>query len=46
MAEDCSYDIGILLNCNAYIGRYESAIDYLPSVFAPQRTVDVLLQKM
>jgi hypothetical protein len=45
MAEDYSYDIGIRLNCNVYIGRYESAIDYLPAVFAPQHTVDVLLQK-
>lgn len=45
LAEDYSYDIGIRLNCNIYVGRYESAIDYLPSVFAPRYTVDVLLQK-
>ena len=34
-AEDYSYDIGIRLNCNIYIGRYESATDYLPSAFSP-----------
>ena len=42
-AED--YDIGIRLNCNIYIGRYESATDYLPSVFSPKHSVDVRLQK-
>jgi hypothetical protein len=44
-AEDYSYDIGIRLNCNIYIGRYESATDYLPSVFPPKHAVDVRLQK-
>src|SRR5581483_1372846 len=44
-AEDHSYDIGIRLNCNIYIGRYESATDYLPSVFSPKHSVDVRLQK-
>ena len=43
-AEDYSYDIGIRLNCNIYIGRYESATDYLPSVFSPKHSVDVRLQ--
>ena len=44
-AEDYSYDIGIRLNCNIYIGRYESAIDYLPSVFSPKHSVEIRLQK-
>jgi hypothetical protein len=44
-AEDYSYDIGIRLNCNIYIGRYESATDYLPSVFSPKHSVDVRLEK-
>ena len=44
-AEDYSYEIGIRLNCNIYIGRYESATDYLPSVFSPKHSVDVRLQK-
>jgi hypothetical protein len=44
-ADDYSYDIGVRLDCNVYIGRYESAIDYLPAAFAPNHNVDVLLQK-
>lgn len=44
-ADDYSYDIGIRLDCNVYIGRYESPIDYLPSVFSPKHTVDVRFQK-
>jgi hypothetical protein len=44
-ADDYSYDIGIRLNCNIYVGRYQSATDYLPSVFAPNHEVDVRLQK-
>jgi hypothetical protein len=44
-AEGYSYDIGIRLNCDVYVGRYESAIDYLPSAFATQHAVDVRLQK-
>jgi len=44
-AEDYSYDIGIRLDCDVYVGRYESATDYLPSVFAPNHTVDVRLEK-
>jgi|HubBroStandDraft_6_1064221.scaffolds.fasta_scaffold148331_3 hypothetical protein len=44
-ARDYAYDIGIRLNCNVYIGRYESAIRYLPSVFAANHEVDVRLRK-
>lgn len=44
-ADDYSYDIGIRLDCNVYIGRYESPTDYLPSVFSPKHTVDVRFQK-
>jgi hypothetical protein len=44
-ANDYSYDIGIRLNCNLYVGRYESATKYLPSVFAPNHEVDVRLRK-
>jgi hypothetical protein len=40
-----AYDIGIRLNCNLYVGRYESAIKYLPSAFAPGHEVDVRLHK-
>jgi hypothetical protein len=34
-----AYDISIRLNCVVYVGRYLSAFDYLPSVFAPSNTV-------
>jgi len=44
-ADDFSYDIGIRLNCNVYVSRYESATDYLPAVFAPNHPVDVRLDK-
>ena len=40
-----SYDIGIRLNCNVYVGRYESISKYLPSVFAASHEVDVRLRK-
>ena len=44
-ARDYAYDIGIRLNCNLYVGRYHSALKYLPSVFAPNHEVDVRLRK-
>lgn len=44
-AEEYSYDVGLRLNCNLYVGRYESAIDYLPAAFAPNHTVDVRWDK-
>ena len=44
-AQGYSYDIGIRLSCNIYVGRYESATDYLPAVFSPKHAVDVRLQK-
>jgi hypothetical protein len=44
-AEVYSYDIGISLNCTVYTVRYESALDYLPSVFSSNHAVDIRLQK-
>jgi hypothetical protein len=44
-ADDYSYNIGIRLNCDLYVGRYKSATDYLPSVFVTNHAVDVRLQK-
>lgn len=38
-------DVDVRVGCNVYAGRYQSAIDYLPSVFAPNRTVEVRLEK-
>ena len=40
-----SYDIGIELNCNVYTVRYETGLDYLPSAFSPNQTVEVSLEK-
>jgi len=45
VADAYVYDIGIRLGCDVYVGRYQSAIDYLPSVFAPNHEVDVRLEK-
>jgi hypothetical protein len=40
-----SCDVGIQLNCTVYVVRYETGLDYLPSVFSPHQTVEVSLQK-
>ncbi len=40
-----SYDIGIRLNCTVYVVRYETGMDYLPSVFTPHHSVEVNPQK-
>jgi len=44
-ARNYAYEIGIQLDCNVYVGLYQSAINYLPSDFAPNKTVDVRLRK-
>jgi hypothetical protein len=44
-AREYAYDIGIRLACDIYVGRYESAINFLPSAFARNQIVDVRLQK-
>lgn len=44
-AEVHSYDIGLRLKCTDYVVRYVSALDYLPSVFSPNNTVEVSMQK-
>jgi hypothetical protein len=44
-SEVYSYDIGIRLGCTVYRTRYESAFDYLPSVFAANHPVEVKPQK-
>ncbi len=38
-------NVAIQIGCNVYVGRYESAIDYLPNVLAPNHSVDVHLEK-
>ena len=44
-SEIYSYDIGIELNCTVYTVRYETGLDYLPSVFSPNQKVEVSLEK-
>jgi hypothetical protein len=44
-SEVYSYDIAIELNCTVYTVRYEDGLDYLPSVFSPNQTVEVSLEK-
>jgi hypothetical protein len=39
------YDVSVRLNCSVYVGRYKSAIDYLPGVFAANQTIEVSLEK-
>lgn len=45
VARDDGYDINVRLDCKLYALRYQSAIDYLPSVFAPQHQVNVYQEK-
>jgi hypothetical protein len=40
-----AYEVGIRLDCDVYVGLYQSATNYLPSDFAPNKTVDVRLRK-
>jgi hypothetical protein len=40
-----SYDIGIRVDCTVYTVRYESGLDYLPSVFTLNHAVTVGLGK-
>jgi hypothetical protein len=44
-AEEFAYEIGFRLECTNYVGRYESATDYLPAAFTPNKEVDVRLAK-
>jgi hypothetical protein len=44
-AREYAYDIGLRLDCDVYVGRYQSATNYLPSSFAANQTVDVRLHK-
>jgi hypothetical protein len=41
-APSSEYDANVLirLNCTDYLGRYKSAIDYLPGVFAPGQSIE------
>lgn len=38
------YDVSVRVNCATYVGRYKSVFDYVPSVFTPNRKVEVRLR--
>jgi hypothetical protein len=44
-SEVYSYDIGVRLGCTVYRTRYDSAFDYLPSVFALNHPIEVNIRK-
>ncbi len=39
------YNVSVRLNCNIYVGRYETQVDDLPSALAPNNSVPVRLEK-
>ena len=39
------YDASVRLNCELYVGRYESELDDLPSALSPNNRVPVRLKK-
>jgi hypothetical protein len=44
-ANEYDYDVGVRVDCSVYVGRYKSAIPYIPSSFVPNHPVDVLQHK-
>lgn len=44
-ATEYDYDISIRFNCSIYVGRYLSAINYLPDAFAADQAIEVSLGK-
>ena len=40
-----SYYIGIRLGCTIYQTRYDTAFEYLPTVFTPNHLVDIIPQR-
>jgi len=39
------YDVSVQVNCEVYVGRYETELDDLPSALSPNNAVPVRLQK-
>jgi hypothetical protein len=39
------YDVSVQLNCDVYVGRYETELDDLPSALSANNSVPVRLQK-
>jgi hypothetical protein len=44
-ASESDATVSFRLNCTVYVGRYKSAIDYLPSVFEAGHAVEISLGK-
>ena len=44
-AIECDYEISNRLNCSVYVGRYETAIDYLSGKFATDQSIEVRFEK-
>lgn len=43
--ETFAYDIAVHVNCGTYVGRYQSWYDYVPSVFAADRKIQLRLTR-
>jgi hypothetical protein len=39
------FEVSLRMGCLIYVGFYQSAIDYLPSIIAPDQSVDVSVEK-
>ena len=39
------YNVSVRLNCNVYVGRYESEVDNLPSELSANNSVPIRVQK-
>lgn len=39
------YELTLRVNCQVYVGLYQSAIDYLPSTIRPDQTVEVSVER-
>jgi hypothetical protein len=40
-----AYEVSVRVSCGVYVGRYETAFDFLPSALSPNKTVQVRLTK-
>lgn len=44
-SESYDYDVTLRIGCGTYVGRYESAYDYLPSTISANNKIKVTLEK-
>ena len=44
-ANRVSYDVSVQIQCTVYVGRYRSEMNYLPTEFVANHSVNVKLQK-